>query len=62
MRPLRGAIQNTGTAFVLWISIPIEVKIERKGARKVYARAKKVNWHLEQPSKAEGQKLSAFAF
>ena len=60
--PGGGAILNAGTAFVLWISIPIEVQIERKNSRKIYVRAKKVNWTLRPNNvEAEGQLLSASA-
>ncbi len=56
-----GAIQDAGTGFVLWILIPIEVRIKRAGARKVQISARKIKWALKAPRKAEGQKLSAFA-
>ena len=53
---------DAGTAFVLWMSVPIEVKIERKGSRKVYLSAKKIDWMLEQNVKVESQQaLSALA-
>ena len=56
--PARGAIQDTGTAFILWVSIPIEVRIERKGSRRVYVKARKIKWELEPTKETEGQKLS----
>ncbi len=50
--PGQGANLDTGTAFVLWVSMPIEVRIERAGARKVYVKANKVKWALtESPIK-----------
>jgi hypothetical protein len=50
--PALGAIYDTGTAFVLWVSVPIEVRIERAGARKVYIKAKKISWALERQEAA----------
>jgi len=62
VRPPRGANLNTGTQAVLWVSVPLEVRIERAGSRKVYVSARKVKWALEPTKQAEGHKLSAFAF
>ena len=60
--PGRGASLDAGTAFVLWISIPIEVRIERKNTRKIYVKARKVDWALRPSNvEAEGQALSACA-
>ncbi len=50
---------NTGTQAVLWVSVPVEVRIERAGSRKVYVSARKVKWALESPKPAESHKLSA---
>ena len=56
-----GANLNTGTVAVLWVSVPVEVRIEKAGGRKVYVSARKVRWALEPTKQAEGHKLSAIA-
>jgi len=50
---------NTGTVAILWVSVPVEVRIEKAGSKKVYVSARKVKWALEPSKQAEGQKLSA---
>ena len=52
---------NTGTQAVLWVSVPLEVRIEKAGSRKVYVSARKVKWALGDSTKAESPKLSASA-
>ena len=52
---------NTGTQAVLWVSVPLEVRIEKAGSRKVYVSARKVKWALDAEAKAESLTLSAFA-
>ena len=37
--------------FVLWLSVPIEVKVEKKGSRNLYISARKIAWSLEALSK-----------
>jgi len=49
-----GAILDAGTAFVLWISIPIEIRIERAGSRKIYIKARKIRWAIQQNVETEG--------
>ena len=39
--------------------MPVEVKIEKAGGRKVYVSVRKVRWTLEPTKRAEGHKLSA---
>ena len=51
---------NTGTAAILWVSVPVEVRIEKAGSRKVYVSAKRVRWALEPSNQAEGRTPSAF--
>ncbi len=54
---------NTGTQAILWVSVPLEVRIERAGSRKVYVSARKVRWTLGDGQQAEGSyKPSAAAF
>lgn len=36
---------------MLWVSVPLEVRIEKAGSRKVYVSAQKVKWALEAPQK-----------
>ncbi len=52
---------NTGTQAVLWVSVPVEVRIEKAGSRKVYVSARKVRWALDSSKQAEGHTLSACA-
>ncbi len=44
---------NTGTQAVLWVSVPLEARIEKAGSRKVYVSAKKIRWALEATRQAE---------
>ena len=52
---------NTGTVAVLWVSVPLEVKIEKAGSRKVYVSARKVKWALETNEKAREKIPSPFS-
>ena len=52
---------NAGSQAILWVSVPVEVRIEKAGGRKVYVSARKVRWALEPTKRAEGHKLSALA-
>jgi len=47
---------------VLWVSIPIEVRIEKAGSKKVYVSAQKVRWALGDPHEAGSRQLSASVF
>ena len=60
--PGRGAIINTGSQAILWVSVPIEVMTEKAGSKKVYVSARKVQWALGDPHEAESQQLSASFF
>gem|GEM_PF-6412081 len=44
---------------MLWVSVPIEVRTEKAGSKKVYVSARKVRWALGDPYEAESQQLSA---
>lgn len=51
-----------GIAAILWVSVPLEVRIEKAGSRKVYVSARKVRWALDSLRQAEGShRLSAVA-
>ena len=36
---------------ILWVSIPIEIRVRARGARQIVVSAKKVNWALEEDQK-----------
>ena len=55
----QGSHYEVGIAAVLWVSVPLEVRIEKAGSHKVYVSAQKVQWALEPTRRAEGQRLSA---
>ena len=45
----------------MWVSVPVEVRIEKASSHEVYVNAWKVRWALQPTRRAEGHKLSAFA-
>ena len=34
---------------ILWVSIPIEIRVRARGARQIIVSAKRINWTLEEP-------------